>query len=126
MHLRPSLIRSSALATLLVASGFSVAQNTTKVDDNALRSSGKTGSEWLSVGLDYAETRYSRLTQIDTSNVGQLGLAWWIDMPGGQHGHSATPLFADGVLYSVSTSGITFAIDARSGKEKWRHDPHRS
>jgi glucose dehydrogenase len=36
-------------------------------------------TEWLAVGRTYDEQRFSPLKQIDTTNVGKLGLAWFAD-----------------------------------------------
>jgi len=36
-------------------------------------------SNWLSYGLDYDEQRYSRLAQIDSDNITDLGLDWRYD-----------------------------------------------
>ena len=36
--------------------------------------------EWPSDGRDYTAQRYSPLTQIDGSNVGRLGLAWYDEL----------------------------------------------
>jgi len=36
-------------------------------------------SQWMTYNGTYSEQRYSRLTQINRSNVGQLGLAWFAD-----------------------------------------------
>jgi glucose dehydrogenase len=61
-----------------------LAQQPRRVDDMTLKSAGKTGEEWLTYGLTPGETRYSRLKQIDTSNVSRLGLTWAYDVgPGG-------------------------------------------
>jgi len=98
------------------------AQRFQNVDSNDLMNSGKTGKEWLTYNLDYAETRYSRLKQLDTRNVGRLGLAWAFDIPVGGR-QEATPLMANGTLYWIGIGGVTFAADARTGKEKWRYDP---
>ena len=43
------------------------AQQAKKVDDNAIKNAGKTGEEWLTYGLNYQETRYSPLKQIDAA-----------------------------------------------------------
>ena len=99
------------------------AQQPKKVDDAALRSSGKTGEEWLVNGLNYGETRYSPLKQIDASNVGRLGLAWSYEVGPGGGTQESTPLVSNGVMYSVTNWSIVFAVDARTGKEKWRWDP---
>jgi quinohemoprotein ethanol dehydrogenase len=103
--------------------GVAMAQQPRRVDDAALRSSGKTGEEWLTNGLNYGETRFSPLKQIDASNVGRLGLAWSYEVGPGGGTQESTPLVANGVMYSVTNWSIVFAVDARTGKEKWRWDP---
>ena len=98
-------------------------QQSRKVDDAALRNAGKTGEEWLTYGLNQSETRYSPLNQINTSNVSRLGLAWSYDVGQGGGTQESTPLVWNGTMYSVTNWSITFAVDARTGKEKWRWDP---
>jgi quinohemoprotein ethanol dehydrogenase len=87
-----------------------------------LRDAGRSGEEWLTIGRDYAETRFSPLKQIDASNVSRLGLAWTFDT-GSYRGLEATPLVKDGVLYATASWSVVFALDARTGKELWRWDP---
>ena len=99
------------------------AQPPKKVDDAALRNAGKTGEEWLVNGLNPGETRYSPLKQIDATNVGRLGLAWSYEVGPGGGTQESTPLVSNGVMYSVTNWSIVFAVDARTGKEKWRWDP---
>jgi PQQ-dependent dehydrogenase (methanol/ethanol family) len=103
--------------------GIAIAQQLHRVDDAALRNSGKTGEEWLTNGLNYGETRYSPLKQIDPSNVSRLGLAWSYEIGPGGGTQESTPLVSNGVMYSVTNWSIVFALDARTGKEKWRWDP---
>ncbi len=78
--------------------------------------------EWLMDGHDYTAQRYSRLTQIDASNVSQLGLAWYDDLDT-YRGVEATPLYADGVLYNTLAWNITTAYDAKTGAKLWTYDP---
>ena len=111
------------LTGALWMAGVGVAQQPRKVDDAALRASGKTGEEWLTNGLNYGETRYSPLRQIDASNVGRLGLAWSYEVGPGGGTQEGTPLVSNGVIYSVTNWSIVFAVDARTGNEKWRWDP---
>lgn len=80
-------------------------------------------NEWTSYGLTPGETRYSPLSQINTSNVSRLGHAWTYEAGRGGGGQEATPLFSNGTLYSITNWSIVFAVDARTGKEKWRWDP---
>src|SRR6185295_20110154 len=94
-----------------------------RIDENALKNAGKTGEEWLTYGLNYQETRYSPLKLIDATNVKRLGLAWSTDIGNGGGGQEDTPLYSNGVLYAVTNWSIAFAVDARTGKEKWRWDP---
>jgi quinohemoprotein ethanol dehydrogenase len=79
--------------------------------------------EWTSYGLTPGETRYSPLNQINASNVSRLGLAWSFDVGRGGGNQEATPLYSNGTLYSITNWSIVFAVDARTGKEKWRWDP---
>jgi quinohemoprotein ethanol dehydrogenase len=91
------------------------------VDDAALMHAADSGREWLTYGRDYAETRFSPLTQIDSRNVGRLGLAWTYDT-GTVRGLEATPLVSNGVLYATTSWSNVFALDARSGKPLWTWD----
>ncbi len=111
------------ILVLAVAAGTMAAQAPKRVGDAALRNSGKSGEEWLVNGLNYGETRYSPLKQIDSANIGRLGLAWSYDIGPGGGTQEATPLVSNGVMYSVTNWSIVFAVDARTGKEKWRWDP---
>src|SRR5580692_4860412 len=108
---------------LTLAASAAWGQQSKAVDDAVLKNSGKTGSEWLSYGLTPGETRYSPLNQINTSNVSRLGLAWSYDAGRGGGGQEATPLVWNNTLYSITNWSIVFALDARTGKEKWRWDP---
>jgi quinohemoprotein ethanol dehydrogenase len=63
-----------ATMTLLAASACFGGAQAPQVDDTALRSAASSPEQWLTIGRDYAETRFSPLKQIDASNVGRLGL----------------------------------------------------
>lgn len=80
------------------------------------------GNEWLTYGRDYAEQRFSPLTQISDRNVGQLGLAWFADLDTAR-GQEATPLMHDGTLYVSTAWSMVKAFDARTGALKWSYDP---
>ncbi len=99
-----------------------VASGVDAIDDARLRSAGSETGSWLSYGGSYSEQRFSRLAQIDDANVGQLGLAWSFDMAT-KRGLEATPIVVDGVIYTTGNWSIVVAIDARTGKQLWRHDP---
>jgi quinohemoprotein ethanol dehydrogenase len=78
--------------------------------------------DWPVVGVDYAETRYSRLDQINTANVKDLGLAWSYNLES-TRGVEATPVVVDGVMYVSASWSVVHAIDARTGQKLWTFDP---
>ena len=110
-----------AAVAALAACGAS-AQQARPVDDKLLLNAGK-GDEWLMNAGNYAQTRYSPLKQIDSSNASRLGLAWYYDTGSLPGTLEASPVISNGTLYGTVTWGVVFAVDARTGKEKWRWDP---
>jgi len=113
-----------ASLAFVVSSTLAQGQRPGKVDDAALRNAalGK-GEDWLSYGFTPQETRYTPLSLINTSNVSRLGLAWSVEVGPGGGGQEATPLVHNGVIFSTTQWSVVFAVDARTGKEKWRWDP---
>jgi PQQ-dependent dehydrogenase (methanol/ethanol family) len=95
---------------------------TQAVDDARLAAADAAVDDWLSYGRTYDEQRFSPLDQIHEGNVGRLGLAWWLDTDT-TRGLEATPLVADGILYTTGSWSVVFAVDARSGTLLWKYDP---
>jgi quinohemoprotein ethanol dehydrogenase len=95
---------------------------TARVDTAAIRANARATADWPSYGLDYSETRYSRLKQIHTGNVKDLGLVWSYDLES-TRGVEATPVVIDGIMYVTASWSIVHAIDARTGKRLWVFDP---
>lgn len=100
-----------------------MAQQARSVDDKALRNAAKNGDEWLMYGRDYSETHYSPLKQIDANNVQKLGLAWYHDTGADPGTVEGNPIVSNGTMYVTVTWGVLSAIDARTGKLKWKWDP---
>jgi quinoprotein glucose dehydrogenase len=82
--------------------------------------------EWLSNRADARSTSYSPLQQINRENVDKLRIAWrWKSDnfgPTPEYYYRATPLMAEGVLYT--TAGVrrnVVAIDATNGETLWMH-----
>jgi quinohemoprotein ethanol dehydrogenase len=92
-----------------------------KIDDAALASGGD-GSAWPAFGRTFSEQRYSPLRQIHAGNVERLGLAWSLELPGVVN-VASQPLAAGGVLYFAIGHSVVHAVDAKTGKLLWRHDP---
>jgi len=89
---------------------------------------------WPAYGGDPGGTRYSPLTQITPANVTELEVAWVYrtgDYPGGRlevakTAFQATPILEGDTLYFCSPLSRAFAIDARTGDERWIFDAEPS
>src|ERR1051326_1354448 len=123
MRNRRFIVLYLALAVLLFRIWIVSGQQARRIDDAVLRTAGKAGEEWLAYGLTPGETRFSPLKQIDVGNVRRLGLAWSYPIGTGGGTQEATPLFWNGTLYGITNWSVVFAVDARTGKERWRWDP---
>ena len=65
------------------------------------------------------------MTEIDESNVGDLGLAWSAPLvapEGGRGGTEGTPLVWNDTIYQPMDNSIVYALDARTGEQKWMYD----
>jgi lanthanide-dependent methanol dehydrogenase len=80
--------------------------------------------QWTMPARNYASTRYSGLTQINTQNVGQLKMAWSFST-GVNRGHEAAPLVVGSTMYVVTPfPNILYALDLKnSGALKWTYKP---
>jgi quinohemoprotein ethanol dehydrogenase len=123
MDLRRATVSLAALVGLTLSAWLSAGPQVRPVDEAALKNAGKTGDEWLTYGLTQAETRYSPLNQINPATVKRLGLAWSYDLGSGGGGQEGTPLVWNGMLFGITNWSVVFAVDARTGKERWRWDP---
>ncbi|SOY78863.1 Quinohaemoprotein ethanol dehydrogenase [Cupriavidus taiwanensis] len=109
-------------AQLLPASAAAPRNAAARVDGAFISANASTTRDWPSHGLDYAETRFSRLRQIDAANVRDLGLVWSYNLES-TRGVEATPLVVDGVMYVTASWSVVHAVDARTGKQLWTFDP---
>jgi PQQ-dependent dehydrogenase (methanol/ethanol family) len=120
---RMRLLLGALLGTVLfIWTTLAVGQQVKKIDDKVLKTAAK-GTEWTMNGMDWGEQRYSTMTQIHAANVSQLAPAWSYELGAGGGSQQATPLFSNGVLYTVTNWTIVSAVDAKTGKELWHYDP---
>ena len=91
---------------------------------------GTENGEWRYIGGDAWHTRYSPLDQIDAQNFEDLELAWlWRGdnyAPYPEATSRSTPVYVDGVLYTVAGSTRqVVAIDPATGETLWTfREPH--
>lgn len=77
---------------------------------------------WLTHGRTYLEQRHSPLTQINPDTVSRLAPAWYFEFDT-YRGQEATPLVADGVIYTTSAWSKAYALNAATGELIWSFDP---
>ncbi len=78
---------------------------------------------WAMQAGNFANTRYSALTQINKSNVKNLQAAWTFST-GVLRGHEGGPLVIGDTLYVHSAfPNKVFAIDLETLKIKWKYEP---
>jgi quinoprotein glucose dehydrogenase len=89
---------------------------------------------WPTYGGDPGGQRFSKSSQINRDNVGQLHSVWTF------HTHAVdtdaervqlpsfetTPVLSGDTLYLTSPFDVVFALDARTGVERWHYDPKLS
>ena len=107
-----------ALCCALNASGAGL------IDDNRLLKAQADPGNWLSHGRDYSNLRFSPLKQINRANVKSLAPVWTFKS-GVSSTFQATPIVADGVMYLSLPFNHVVALDAKTGKERWRYQHKR-
>ena len=75
---------------------------------------------WLTYNGSYMSQRYSRLTQIDQQNVGDLELRWLLQNQVFGAWQS-TPIVADGVMYVTERPNSIMAVDPITGRVFWKY-----
>ncbi|WGD30662.1 methanol/ethanol family PQQ-dependent dehydrogenase [Ancylobacter sp. WKF20] len=84
----------------------------------------KDPKQWGIQTGDYANTRYSKLDQINAGNVGKLQVAWTFST-GVLRGHEGGPLIIGDVMYvHTPFPNIVYALDlSNDGKIIWKYEP---
>ncbi|MPT23006.1 MAG: PQQ-dependent dehydrogenase, methanol/ethanol family [Starkeya sp.] len=84
----------------------------------------KDPKQWGIQTGDYANTRYSKLDQINASNVGKIQVAWTFST-GVLRGHEGGPLIIGDVMYvHTPFPNIVYALDLNDdGRIIWKYEP---
>ena len=102
--------------------GAAVAAPHATIDDARLGKAASEPQNWLAHGGAHPDWYFSSLNKIDATNVGRLRPAWVVELDTSR-GQEATPLIADGTLYTTTAWSKVLAVDARTGRVKWQFDP---
>lgn len=78
---------------------------------------------WTRSHADAAGTRYSGLRQIDRTNVKRLEVAWTYHSGDGKGNIQCNPIIVRDVMYAPTPGDHVVAVDAVTGREKWRFKP---
>ena len=105
---------STALGlALTLGAPFASAQSLADLSNDA-----KTAGDVTTYGMGWGQQRYSPLKQITVANAKRLVPVWNLSL---NHTANAStqPLVVDGIMY-LATHDATIAVDALSGRQKWR------
>lgn len=82
--------------------------------------------DWRNYGRDPGGQRYAPFDQINGKTVQNLKVAWTFhtgDVAKGGSEDQDTPSQIGDTVYICTPRNIVIAVDADTGKERWRHDP---
>jgi quinoprotein glucose dehydrogenase len=115
------LIAAATVLSLLAIAG--IAQRTNRRNPDA---------DWPMYNRDLAGTRFSPLTQINTSNVAKLTQVWsyklrphdgraLTGLSASEHFQEITPIVVDGIMYLPAANRVV-ALEPETGKEIWVYE----
>lgn len=112
------MIKNVTFLSMLLLVGWTCGES--QVSYERLVNAGNEPESWLTYSGSYSGWRYSRLDQINSSNVPRLTMQWAFQVADlGQF--ETTPIEVDGVLYGTGQNNRAFALDARTGRAIWRY-----
>ncbi len=89
-------------------------------DTNQTDFTASAGAEWPLSGGSWSNNRYSTLDQIDTTNVAQLGGAWFHAFD--SQSSRSTPVVSDGRMFIAASTSL-LALDPATGETLWEFAP---
>ncbi len=115
----------SILVWLLSLTIAAPAALSSSIDDDRLTSAAQNRGDWLLYGRDYGQQRFSPLDQINAETVKRL-VPKWMYQTGSAATFQTSPLIADGVMYLTAPFSHVVALDAKTGRERWRYEHKRA
>lgn len=113
-----------ALALAASAIAFEAAPATADVRMYEVIKDATTIGDVVSNGLGPQGQRYSPLKQLNRENLAALTPAWTLPLGvDGQTVEPSQPLVRDGLMFVRGPGSRIVAIDIKSGRPRWRHEP---
>ncbi len=111
-------------AVHLLALGAGIAAATPALANDSVLKGIANPAEQVLQTVDYANTRYSKLDQINAGNVKNLQVAWTFST-GVLRGHEGSPLVVGNIMYvHTPFPNIVYALDLDQGaKIVWKYEP---
>jgi alcohol dehydrogenase (cytochrome c) len=82
--------------------------------------------DWPVVGGDWSNSRYSTLSQINSTNVKSVAGAWMARLEGSgfnaRYNQQASPIVKDGIMYVPTGQQDIFALNAKTGELVWKFE----
>ncbi len=107
-----------------IISVSSLALNTAAFANKSVMKGTQDAKQWVIQAGNYANTRYSKLDQINEGNVAKLAPAWTFST-GVLRGHEGSPIVVGDVMYvHTPFPNIVYALDLNNdGKILWKYEP---
>ena len=77
-------------------------------------------SDWTRSHGGDSNTRFSKLSQINRSNVQNLEVAWIYHSGDGSANIQCNPVVVNGIVYTPTAGGAVVAVNGKTGEEIWR------
>jgi len=109
---------------LVGAMAATVALTATALANDSVLKCVEDANNWCMQAGDYANTRYSKLDQINTGNVGELRVAWTFST-GVLRGHEGSPLVIGNTMYlHTPFPNIVYALNLDDeNRVIWKYEP---
>jgi alcohol dehydrogenase (cytochrome c) len=108
-----AFVRNAWLTLACVAAATASAQSLTD-----LRNDAATPGDVTTYGMGWGQQRHTPLAQITPANIGRLVPVWNYSLDNSANA-SSQPLVIGGTMY-ITTHSHTMAVDAVTGRQKWR------
>jgi glucose dehydrogenase len=119
--IRRSVVRLTASLVCASAAACEIADAPPFVSERALATAATQDSLWLSYGRDLGNTRFAPSARLTRESLHLLHPQWEHRRDWQQGVIHSTPLAFGGMLFYTGYGNIVLAVDARTGRERWRH-----